>query len=85
MWTVLLAAALLVSGARPQEQLGGIITGVQRLDRGPYTVSNDIVVAEKGQLILGPGVTLKFYPRTGITVHGTLITQVGHFKNYQST
>jgi hypothetical protein len=71
---VLLAAR---ASEAQQDQLGGIITGTQRLDRGPYSVTNDLVIAEKGQLIIGPGVRLNFYPRTGITVHGILTTQVG--------
>ncbi|CAB3370904.1 Hypothetical predicted protein [Cloeon dipterum] len=71
-WVLLLAAVTL---AAAEDLPGGVITGTQRLDRGPYNVMNDIVVAEKGQLELGPGVQLRFYPRTGIIVHGILRTQ----------
>jgi hypothetical protein len=48
------------------------------LPRAPsdWTERPTQVIAEKGQLIIGPGVRLNFFPRTGITVHGILTTQV---------
>ncbi|XP_059476974.1 protein bark beetle isoform X2 [Neocloeon triangulifer] len=79
---LLVAAVLLLlcwstslSAAEEEELQGGVVTGTQRLERGPYLVRGDLVVAEKGHLVLGPGVTLRFYPRTGITVHGILSAQ----------
>lgn len=57
---------------------GGIVTNYHRLraDQSPYFILNNVVVEDTGQLIIDPGVTLKFSPKTGITVKGLIIANV---------
>lgn len=63
------------------EWSGGIVTNYHRLraDQSPYSILSNIVVEDTGQLIIDPGVTLKFSPKTGITVKGSIIANVIHF------
>jgi len=66
---------------------GGIVTNYHRLraDQSPYFILNNVVVEDTGQLIIDPGVTLKFSPKTGVTVKGSIIANVIMFccfRNY---
>lgn len=38
----------------------------------PYTVTTDISVASAATLTIGPGVTVRFYPATGLFIYGVL-------------
>lgn len=60
------------------EWSGGIVANHHRLraDESPYFVLNNVVVEDTGQLIIDPGVTLKFSPKTGITVKGSIVANV---------
>lgn len=60
------------------EWSGGIIANQHRLkaDQSPYFILNNVIVEDTGQLIIDPGVTLKFSPKTGITVKGSIIANV---------
>lgn len=60
------------------EWSGGVITDHHRLraDQSPYFILNNVVIEDNGQLIIDPGVTLKFSPKTGITVKGSIIANV---------
>ena len=42
------------------------------LSDSPYYIENDVLVEEDGELVIQPGVTLKFAPGAGITVRGVL-------------
>lgn len=57
---------------------GGIVVDRHRLkaELSPYFVLNNVIVEDTGQLIIDPGVTLKFSPKTGITVKGSIIANV---------
>lgn len=57
---------------------GGIVTNYHRLkaDQSPYFVSNNVIVEDTGQLVIDPGVMLKFSPKTGITIKGSIIANV---------
>lgn len=60
------------------EWSGGIVANHHRLraDHSPYFILNNVIVEDTGQLIIDPGVTLKFSPKTGITVKGSIIANV---------
>lgn len=60
------------------EWSGGIVAGHHRLtaQQSPYFVLNNVVVEDTGQLVIDPGVTLKFSPKTGITVRGSIVANV---------
>lgn len=63
------------------EWSGGIIVNHHRLkiDQSPYFILNNVIIEDTGQLIIDPGVTLKFSPKTGITVKGSIIANVIYF------
>lgn len=63
------------------EWSGGIVANHHRLraDHSPYFILNNVIVEDTGQLIIDPGVTLKFSPKTGITVKGSIIANVNFF------
>ena len=42
------------------------------LSDSPYFIENDVLVEPEGELIIEPGVTVKFGPGAGITVRGIL-------------
>ena len=42
------------------------------LSDSPYFIENDVLVEEEGELVIEPGVTVKFAPGAGITVRGVL-------------
>ena len=42
------------------------------LSDSPYFIENDVLVEDTGELVIEPGVTLKFGPGAGITVRGIL-------------
>ncbi|KAK9738697.1 Scavenger receptor cysteine-rich domain [Popillia japonica] len=44
--------------------------------RSPYLIRNDIIVEENAEMVIEPGVEMRFQPQTGITVRGVL-TAVG--------
>ncbi|XP_050535824.1 protein bark beetle [Daktulosphaira vitifoliae] len=56
------------------EWAGGIVTDQHRLkaEKSPYVILNNVIVEDTGELIIDPGVTLKFTPKTGITVKGSI-------------
>lgn len=60
------------------EWAGGIVANHYRLraDQSPYFILNNVVVEDTGQLIIDPGVILKFSPKTGITVKGSIVANV---------
>lgn len=60
------------------EWSGGIVTDYHRLraDQSPYFILNNVIVEDTGQLIIDPGVTLKFSSKTGITVKGSIVANV---------
>lgn len=61
------------------ELTNGVISRKQRLERSlsPFFVREDIVVEREGELIIDPGVELRFAPMVGITVKGVLTAKVG--------
>lgn len=65
------------------EWSGGIVTNHHRLraDQSPYLILNNVIIEDTGQLIIDPGVLLKFSPKTGITVKGSIIANVMCLKN----
>ena len=42
------------------------------LSDSPYFIENDVLVEDTGELVIEPGVTLRFGPGAGITVRGIL-------------
>ena len=45
------------------------------LSDSPYLIENDVLVDQEGELVIEPGVTLKFSPGAGITVRGVLTAE----------
>ena len=61
------------------EQPGGQITRGQRLlerSKSPYVVREDLFVERGGELVIEPGVEIRFAPMIGITVRGILTAKV---------
>lgn len=72
---------------------GGIIDREIRMEKSksPYIVREDVVIDRNGELIIEPGVVVKFAPMVGLTIRGILNIQVrvsrcwvyrGFFVNY---
>jgi len=61
---------------------GGLINGrkVLSLKESPFYIKNDIIVEDKSELLIEPGVTINFNHRVGITVKGTIIANVSYFR-----
>ncbi|XP_050428797.1 protein bark beetle isoform X2 [Adelges cooleyi] len=57
------------------EWSGGIVADQHRLtiDQSPYVILNNVIIEDTGRLIIDPGVTLKFTPKTGLTVKGSIV------------
>lgn len=76
------------NGPNPQsvsEHPGGIIrdgTQVFYKSKSPYWIRNDIIVEKNAELVLEPGVQLRFEPMVGITVRGILTAQVRKYCNF---
>lgn len=71
---------------RPEytEHPGGTFTDdrvVFSRSQSPYWIRNDIIVEENAELLVEPGVELRFEPQTGITVRGVLTAVVRIFRN----
>ncbi|XP_034949444.1 protein bark beetle isoform X2 [Chelonus insularis] len=56
---------------------GHIINGPQSLKRSesPYILREDLIIEKNGQLIIEPGVEIRFAPMIGITVRGTIVAK----------
>lgn len=58
---------------------GGVITGgrtVWKPDSSPYLLRDDLVIERDAELIVEPGVEVRFAPMIGITVRGRLLAVV---------
>lgn len=68
------------------EWSGGIVANHHRLraDQSPYFILNNVIVEDSAQLIIDPGVILKFAPKTGITIKGSIIANVTYLKKYSN-
>lgn len=60
---------------------GHIISGERILKRSssPYILKEDLFVEKNGQLIIEPGVEIRFAPMVGITVRGVITAKVIRF------
>lgn len=61
------------------ELTGGHIIGGQRIlerTKSPYVLREDLYVEEKGELVIQPGVEIRFAPMIGITVRGIITAKV---------
>lgn len=58
---------------------GGVIAGgrtVWKLDSSPYLLRDDLLVERDAELVIEPGVEVRFAPMVGITVRGKLVAVV---------
>ncbi|XP_052754555.1 protein bark beetle isoform X2 [Galleria mellonella] len=65
------------------EQAGGVIAGgrtVWKVDGSPYLLRDDLLVERDAELVIEPGVEVRFAPMVGLTVRGRLVA-VGHHQN----
>lgn len=67
----------------PDEQVtelaGGVIANrQQRLNKihSPYLVREDLIIEKTGELVIDPGVELRFSPMVGLTVRGIFSAKV---------
>lgn len=61
---------------------GGFVTEGQlvwRANKSPYLLREDLVVEEQGELVVEPGVEVRFGPMVGITVRGKIQAIVSMF------
>ncbi|KAL1425676.1 hypothetical protein MTO96_018857 [Rhipicephalus appendiculatus] len=52
---------------------------VYDLSSSPHRVTRDIIIEDSGELVIQPGVELRFAPGVGIVVNGVLKAQVCRF------
>lgn len=66
------------TNSRSYEHPGGVIDNKEVFSflNSPYTIQNDIIIDNGGELSIEPGVTINFQPQVGITVRGVLIAKV---------
>ena len=68
------------SGFRALTELPGgkIVRGQRRLERAksPYVLREDLYVERDAELVLEPGVEVRFAPMIGITVRGVVLAEV---------
>ncbi|KAL0880639.1 hypothetical protein ABMA27_001864 [Loxostege sticticalis] len=60
---------------------GGVIAGgrtVWKLDSSPYLLRDDLLVERDAELVIEPGVEVRFAPMVGITVRGKLVAVGKH-------
>jgi hypothetical protein len=69
----------------PDEQVTELAAGViehrqQRLNKihSPYLVREDIIIEKTGELVIDPGVEIRFSPMVGLTVRGILSANVSN-------
>lgn len=65
---------------------GGVVAGgrtVWKAEGSPYLLRDDLLVESRGELVIEPGVEVRFAPMIGITVRGKLVAIVSiNFKLY---
>jgi len=68
------------SDVEPTEYLETLVVKQQVLDRArsPYILRKDLIVEPSGELVIEPGVEVRFAPMTGITVRGQIVARVSH-------
>ncbi|KPJ15734.1 hypothetical protein RR48_09657 [Papilio machaon] len=60
---------------------GGVLAGGRthwKLNGSPYLLRDDLLVEREAELVIEPGVELKFSPMVGITVRGKLVAVVSY-------
>ena len=74
----------------PDEQVTALAGGVidnrqQRLNKvhSPYLVREDIIIEKNGELVIDPGVEIRFSPMVGLTVRGILSANVSNDYRFQ--
>lgn len=57
---------------------GGSVTSeiYLNLTHSPFTISENILIEKEASLIIEAGVELRFYPKKGVTVYGSIIAKV---------
>uniref|UniRef100_A0A2H1V2Y2 SFRICE_009904 n=1 Tax=Spodoptera frugiperda TaxID=7108 RepID=A0A2H1V2Y2_SPOFR len=58
---------------------GGVLTGgrtVWKPDSSPYMLRDDLLIERDAELVIEPGVEVRFAPMVGITVRGKLVAVV---------
>lgn len=63
------------------ELSGGVLAGgraLWRLEESPYLLRDDLLVERDAELIIEPGVEIRFAPMVGLTVRGKLIAVVSY-------
>lgn len=58
---------------------GGVLTGgrtVWKREGGPYLLRDDLLIERDAELVVEPGVEVRFAPMIGITVRGKLVAVV---------
>lgn len=61
------------------ELAGGVVAGgraVWQLEGSPYLLRDDLLVERSAELVIEPGVEVRFAPMVGITVRGKLVAVV---------
>jgi len=59
---------------------GAIANRQQRLNKihSPYLLREDLIIEKTGELVIDPGVELRFSPMVGLTVRGVLSAKVSN-------
>jgi hypothetical protein len=80
------STSMAVMTPRPQDEqvtelAGGVIDNRQhRVNKihSPYLVREDIIIGKTGELVIDPGVEIRFSPMVGLTVRGKLSAKVSN-------
>lgn len=78
MGSVVMLVTMLICSVRGDTEFReSLVTGVRTLTLAdsPYVVRDDVLVTREGELVIEPGVTLKFEQGVGITVRGMLVAE----------
>lgn len=77
--------SMVITPRPPDEQVtelaGGVIANrQQRLNKihSPYLLREDLIVEKTGELVIDPGVELRFSPMVGLTVRGIFSAKVSN-------
>ena len=62
----------LAFGETPIEELEVLTSKTLSKEQSPYLIDHDILVRPEGELLIEPGVEIRFAPEAGITVRGIL-------------
>ena len=72
IWLIWSINSVMAFGETPIEDLEVLTSKILSKEESPYLIDHDILVRPEGELLIEPGVEIRFAPEAGITVRGIL-------------